>query len=417
MAARYKRILTLENKRWSKQSPITLEKGALLEDTKKQKLLLQLKFENIQEKVIAGVYIKIVCTDLLGNVSEEIEHAYLDLNIGKNQTFGSDVPVYLSKSDGRKFDITIMSLIFADREVMNEPIHLVEIPNPSTIDELEVYKDEYISNIHKINKDVSCECMPTVYEEYWICTCNALNYLDKDVCRKCGISRKEVFDNTNIEFLQESYKETTRQKEQQELLKLKQEQEEQRKRKKERLVVLITLGVMAVVLFATSAIVNYRKEQEILRMEEESRLEEEERLRLEEEKKRKEYEGSVMKLFCDIDKRYTIEEIESIYGSDYEKDEFTSKKGRRVKLIYKNIDKTLNDLQGDITFVFLDNTLAKVQWDIDLDGLGYNATDRLSRYIEEFIDKDTINEKHIKYYDNNVRFIFERETEDLPMSK
>ena len=59
MEERFKRLYNIKENLYAENSPVILEKGVLLLDTKSNKLLVQLKFYNIANKPFKALYVSI----------------------------------------------------------------------------------------------------------------------------------------------------------------------------------------------------------------------------------------------------------------------------------------------------------------------------------------------------------------------
>ena len=63
MSDRFERILSLDKELWCKDSPVLIEKSALLKDSYTNKYLVQLKFLNLCSKTVIGLTLKVIYHD------------------------------------------------------------------------------------------------------------------------------------------------------------------------------------------------------------------------------------------------------------------------------------------------------------------------------------------------------------------
>ena len=101
MGQRYQRIKSIDESSWNIESPIVFNKGALLRDNKIDKNILQVQFVNCSEKIIAAVYITILCFDVFDQKLYEIKYCYNDLKVKSGEKFGGSVPIEEDNEDAR----------------------------------------------------------------------------------------------------------------------------------------------------------------------------------------------------------------------------------------------------------------------------------------------------------------------------
>lgn len=203
MAERYRRIKTMEEMRFQEDSPIFLEKAALLLDQQKEINIFQGKFTNIQNQPVSAVYIDIVCFDIFGKELGTVQGLYLDMNIAQNQSFGTNVPVEIPFSDAREFEIIVTKVAYADGNVneLNLPLH--QIKGAESLDSRDPYKQQYIREIHLLNAKVNCNNMVVHNKEYWICSCGTLNNSNSSVCRVCNLNIQKQLEVSDFSYLKQ----------------------------------------------------------------------------------------------------------------------------------------------------------------------------------------------------------------------
>lgn len=95
MSERYTRLFSLQKNLYTYSSPVTIAAGALLKDNSTNQMLVQLKFQNISNKVIKAIKVNLVLMDTLGNIlSENTEHQYLDTDLHRNNYFGQKIRLF-----------------------------------------------------------------------------------------------------------------------------------------------------------------------------------------------------------------------------------------------------------------------------------------------------------------------------------
>ena len=119
MSERFVRLNTLPCL-YAEKSPVLIEAGALLKDNSSGRVLAQLKFKNLSDKIINCLTVKINTYDSADRLLEtNIVYQYLDIRAAKYCEFGPNVPIYLKDSSVRSFKISIKEVIFDDKSVLD----------------------------------------------------------------------------------------------------------------------------------------------------------------------------------------------------------------------------------------------------------------------------------------------------------
>ena len=88
MAERFIRLFELPNDLYSINSPIIIRQAVLLNDTKSENIIAQIKFQSVSNKAISAVKVNIVAIDVTGKeINDVISYSYLDLNVDNGQEF------------------------------------------------------------------------------------------------------------------------------------------------------------------------------------------------------------------------------------------------------------------------------------------------------------------------------------------
>ena len=119
MSEKYKIIFSLEKSLYRETSPVVIKSGALVSNTEKGKLHIQLKFKNVSDKRITLLKVKTVLMDSIGRELGKIEKQYLDLGENCNDEFGGNVPIFIAENATRKFSAYVMEVCFADGSIWN----------------------------------------------------------------------------------------------------------------------------------------------------------------------------------------------------------------------------------------------------------------------------------------------------------
>ncbi len=118
MSERYTRLYSLPENLCIQGSPVIIKAGALLKDNTSDKLVAQLKFQNISDKKIKYLKAAVIVKDSLGRtLGDEITKEYLDLNISSYEEFGTREPIFIKNSSVRVYSAYVMDVGFDDNTV------------------------------------------------------------------------------------------------------------------------------------------------------------------------------------------------------------------------------------------------------------------------------------------------------------
>ena len=88
MSTRYRKVFSLSENWYIKTSPVVIRAGALLWDSEDQRLVGQLKIQNICDKTIIYLKASLTPQDAMGReIGEPIEKEYLDLQAKRAKIF------------------------------------------------------------------------------------------------------------------------------------------------------------------------------------------------------------------------------------------------------------------------------------------------------------------------------------------
>lgn len=102
MSERYSNVFTLPQNLYAVGSPVVIAAGTLLKDNQTGKIVAQLKFRSISNKIIKAVKVKLDMFDTAGNpIGEPVVYDYLDLSASRDTEFGQKTPVPVPDSKAR----------------------------------------------------------------------------------------------------------------------------------------------------------------------------------------------------------------------------------------------------------------------------------------------------------------------------
>lgn len=210
MAERYKRLNTYEPRYSLLDSPVEVIKGAILFDSVKNTVILQIRLCNNSCDNLLAVHIEIECLDETGQPLNDIslvEFTYRDIYIKPHCVFGEKIPIPLSNINVRYVNITLKKAVFENGKVI-ELSNLKQIENPQyeTIDSLDKILFNKLKRISSIgdNSDFPMQFIPINTDNYWSCTCGKVNSNTEQRCLRCYRDKELLFSSFDSNQLKQS---------------------------------------------------------------------------------------------------------------------------------------------------------------------------------------------------------------------
>ena len=207
MSERFVRLNTLPCL-YAEKSPVLIEAGALLKDNSSGRVLAQLKFKNLSDKIINCLTVKINTYDSADRLLEtNIVYQYLDIQAVKYSEFGSKVPIYLNDSSARSFKIGIKEAIFNDKSVLDLSEKIFEsVPRQELI--ANKFKEPEVLKQYKIETCSDNQYVPERYKDLYRCSCGCIS--KEEICPFCGSDFHKIAGLLNVENLTEKKNERLR---------------------------------------------------------------------------------------------------------------------------------------------------------------------------------------------------------------
>lgn len=251
MGETYTRLYSLPERLYTMGAPVVVAAGALLKDNRNGNIIVQLKIQNIYNKTIKAVTVKVASMDTVGRtLGEETEYRYLDLNVKRNEFFGQQVPIVVPDEQTRSYSVKVTEAVFDDNTVWtgNEIWEPLEKPDPI---EKKIANGELVRQ-YRIKYGKNSKYLLKQEKDLWFCTCGAINHESELSCCSCHIDRKklEEFDMDALKKecdvrLEDERKERER----------KQAEAEVKAKKKQKKIKMIVAGVAAAVAVAAVGVV------------------------------------------------------------------------------------------------------------------------------------------------------------------
>ena len=239
MPARYQILQHEKKPYWLADCPLLMVTHALTKDTSNNTIFLQCKFQNLSDKKIKALNIRVTCFDVTGQPLTAVDSfSYLDISIAPDKTFGDQTPVPLPDCETRAFHIIPRKIVFADNSIWentdNQPFVLAEYAQ-KRISSLGDLADQYKRDLRDIcSKANAYTYLPSRKDGFIICGCGKIVLDSTKTCPACGVSIDRLFALNNEEMLmlaKEVYEQNQLKREEQEKQQAAIEKEEQQKAK------------------------------------------------------------------------------------------------------------------------------------------------------------------------------------------
>lgn len=182
MSNRFEKLYSLSGQLYAPSSPVIITAGALLKDTQTGKVLAQLKFKNINSKVIKAITVSLRPRDTANQpLGEKETHQILDLAANRDSEFGQKTPLYFSDNTTRAYQVIVEEVVFSDNTVWKtDGTPLSELPAQKAASETLV--DVELEKQYKSEYGERANYMADTCFDLWRCHCGAINRSDEQVC-------------------------------------------------------------------------------------------------------------------------------------------------------------------------------------------------------------------------------------------
>lgn len=202
MSDRFQKLYSFPQKSlYLEGSPVVIAAGALLKDNATGRALAQLKFTNIDRRVLKAMKISIRAFDVFGAELPGVSgYQCLDLNVKCGDSFGSKSVVPLPNPDTRSISCSCDSVVFANGETWEAGEgEWLPIPAPVKLEDHLHSKDL----ADQYRRDTFAEAKYAVTEEngVWRCACGAVIPSRYGACWHCNHEKAVLAERLNEEKL------------------------------------------------------------------------------------------------------------------------------------------------------------------------------------------------------------------------
>lgn len=183
MSERYKKCFSTAENLYATDSPVVVAAGALLQDTQADKMLAQLKLQNISAKPVKAMLVSIQPQDTVGTpLGTTVDYQYLDLNAARDEYFGMKSAIPLPNAATRSFSLTVIKVIFTDNTVWTGGGMWESLQSPQSLSTL--YDREVLAQF-RLEYGAFCQNELLEQKDLWTCVCGAINRSGEACCHRC----------------------------------------------------------------------------------------------------------------------------------------------------------------------------------------------------------------------------------------
>lgn len=266
---RYTSLYRLPENQYTAGSPVLLEAGALLKDSRTGAVLVQLKMRSVSAKLIRAVMVAVDAFDVSGAPLEGVAgYQYLDLSVPRDEPFGQHQAIVLPDANTRRASVRCTRVVFADGTSWEADPSAVWSPLPERTT-LEEALSQELAEQYRRDTAACAQMLPQRCGSLWSCACGALNSAEEKVCHRCGLSldaQLAALDETVLREHLAAYKEAEAKKAEELCRREKERQAEHRRKTKKTLAIALPAAAVcaAAVILITTVIVPNQKHKEAL---------------------------------------------------------------------------------------------------------------------------------------------------------
>ena len=211
MAERYTRLYTLPENLYTEGAPLVIAAGALLKDNQTGKVLAQLKYRSICSRPIRAIKVLITGYDMAKTEVCREEHQYLDLEIGRDEYWGSKEAVYLPDRSVRSYSAAVLAVYYADGgSYVSDSQRWEPLQEQAGLDTK--LWDKELAKQYQIDTTPKSVFVPVRQKDLWLCACGEINR-DGERCHVCGQELDTLIAKLDVDLLREEKTERLRREE------------------------------------------------------------------------------------------------------------------------------------------------------------------------------------------------------------
>ena len=202
MSERYVRLYQCAAPQVQGDAPVMLAAGVLLGDKETGRVLAQVKLQNISEKTIKAVYVRVRCMDAMNVLMpQQAEAKYMDLTAKPGNFFGDRQPILLEDASTRSFTLQVTDVMFAD----NTSWHNTGSDAFTPIPEIPCALTKELLEQLSLETNVSCKTSPVALQYVKRCACGQWNLGSNAACAGCKMDLEKLASVATSQYLTTRY--------------------------------------------------------------------------------------------------------------------------------------------------------------------------------------------------------------------
>ena len=200
----FSRLFTLPENLYSSGAPVMIAAGTLLRENKTDRVLAQLKFRNIENRVVSSVTVKLYPLDTSGNRLCDTDFTYTGLSAARGSEFGQKTPVFFTDTSASSYSASVTEVIFSDNSVWSGP------SEPwASLGRSKLLTDCFDADFAQYYTAASVGKYKYVYNntgELWLCMCGTWNRASEPSCSHCHSLASDL-ERQDICAMQQKFRE------------------------------------------------------------------------------------------------------------------------------------------------------------------------------------------------------------------
>ncbi len=188
---RYEQVGRVHRNVYVVGSPVMVVVAAQLNDRYSGTRLVQIKFQNIGDKDIASLRVRIQpVDDQAETLGEAIENTYEELEAAHGALFGQQYVTVLPDYTTADFQLRVTAVTFADGEEWHaDESEWMPLEDPQPLSR--AVPTHLIGFFREQHGEHAC-VQYTEIEDLWYCLCGTMMRDEKETCERCGLTREQV---------------------------------------------------------------------------------------------------------------------------------------------------------------------------------------------------------------------------------
>ena len=227
---------------YAENSPVLVYAGALVMDRFSEKVFVNLRLRNLDEREVIAAAVYIQPYGPWGEpYPQEVIYRYNSLKAAHDQEFGGKKLIPMPDNNVRSFQVFISEVTFADYSTWKNEKPFEPVGRAKSLEE--GLGGEEAAKMFTARYGSDACFMPLLEKEIWYCTCGAINRNDREKCYNCRRNR-DAFQKVNYETLKADARKRADAEKQEEA------KAQKKKKDKGRLLLKIALVILPILLAA-----------------------------------------------------------------------------------------------------------------------------------------------------------------------